>query len=84
MKKFRLLALRKVLSEHTYQDRMSYIYSKLTGNQDTQLLPSVYVFTYVKNEEDFSQVYKQFEKQSFKYKKLIVVTPLKSKLTMNK
>ncbi len=75
MKKFRLLALRKVMSEHTYQDRLAYIYSKLAGIEKQQILPTVCVFSYVKSQIDFDIIYEHYQRQAYAYKKLLIVYP---------
>jgi len=75
LKKFKLLALRKVLSEHTYQDRLAYIYSKLSNAKLESLLPVVHVFSYVKTMEEFESLYEQYDRQGYSNKKLQVLIP---------
>ncbi|MFK0312798.1 glycosyltransferase [Pseudomonas sp. NPDC090233] len=39
--KLRLAALRKVMQEHTYTQRLDYVLSKVTGNNETRRLPQI-------------------------------------------
>lgn len=39
--KLRLAALRKVMQEHTYTQRLDYVLSKVTGNSETRRLPQI-------------------------------------------
>ncbi len=73
MKQFRLLALRKVLMEHTYQDRVNYIYSKLSNTAPLTLLPAITVLSYVKSPEAFERILASFNCQSYAHKSLTIV-----------
>ena len=77
LKKHRLLALRKVLKEHTYAQRLSYIVSKIQNTQVESNLPSIGILSYAKNKELFFQILENFKKQTYKDKKLYVVIPNK-------
>lgn len=72
MKRFRLKALRKVMSEHTYQDRLAYIYSKLSGESLGELLPKVAIYSYVKNQEQLDVVIGHVNRQDYKNIKLFI------------
>ncbi|MDH1845591.1 glycosyltransferase [Aeromonas caviae] len=73
LKQFRLQALRKIMSEHTYQDRMNYIHSKLSGTEVLPVLPSIKVFAYVKNSAALESLVHSFERQAYSHKSLTLV-----------
>lgn len=73
LKKFRLMALRKVLTEHTYQDRLNYIYSKLANAEPLQLLPDIVVLSYVKTLGALESVLGSFQRQHYAHRSLTVV-----------
>ncbi|WP_252180280.1 glycosyltransferase [Endozoicomonas sp. 4G] len=73
LKQFRLLALRKVLMEHTYQDRVNYIYSKLSNTAPLTLLPAITVLSYVKTPETFKRLLASFNRQSYAHKSLTII-----------
>lgn len=73
LKKFRLAALRKVLTEHTYQDRLNYIYSKLANAEPLKLLPDIVVLSYVKTNAALESVLASFQRQHYAHKLLTVV-----------
>ena len=77
LRKHRLLALRKVLKDHTYAQRLSYIVSKIQNTKVGTNLPAIGILAYARNKEAFFQIIKSFEKQTFKDKKLYVVIPNK-------
>ncbi|EGO0810143.1 glycosyltransferase, partial [Campylobacter lari] len=70
--KIKLLALRKVMSEHTYKDRLNFIssvvFDSVLGQKD-----NVYIFSDVKNQHEYDIVYSIFEYQSLKNKILIII-----------
>lgn len=75
-RKVRILGLRKVMSEHTYQDRLRYITTKALGYSWGQSsLPPVVVVSYVNNSETALTVFKQYRKQRFVNKRLLLITP---------
>jgi glycosyltransferase involved in cell wall biosynthesis/spore maturation protein CgeB len=75
-RKVRLLGLRKVMSEHTYQDRLRYITTKALGYSWGQSsLPPVVVVSYVNNSEVALTVFKKYRKQRFVNKRLLLITP---------
>lgn len=76
LKLFRLAGLRKVMLEHTYQDRLAYIYSKLSNNDRLKLLPEVVVISYAKNTVEFDAVVASFNKQEYPHKKLLIVATI--------
>lgn len=72
--KFKLLGLRKVLSEHTYEDRMEYILSKLkVGVRKNKY--KVAIVAKVETKQDFEQVVKMFNEQDHHDKLLFIFNP---------
>ncbi|MBD3843679.1 MAG: glycosyltransferase family 1 protein, partial [Campylobacterales bacterium] len=77
LKKFRLLALRKVLSEHTYTNRLAYIVSKITNTAIENTLPNIAVVVYCKTKKQLDDIEKQYKSQSYAQRILYVVAPKK-------
>jgi glycosyltransferase involved in cell wall biosynthesis len=75
LRKHKLLALRKVMSEHTYQDRFAYIVSKVQGHQVSSWHPHVVVVGYAKGDAQFKSIVANFKRQVFDNKKLYIVVP---------
>lgn len=71
--KFRLQGLRKVMQEHTYQDRLNYIVNKVFMNPLELVQPTVGVFVSANTDEEITRAVKQFEKQQYESKHLFVV-----------
>lgn len=74
-RKLRLLGLRKVMLEHTYAQRLSYIVSKLTRQTYQQILLPVIIFAKVNNAVEMKRVTQQFSDQEYKNKRLFIVAP---------
>lgn len=70
IRKYRLKGLRKVLSEHLYEDRLSYIVEKVFGKNIKSSLPQIAVFSDAPTEESKEYVIKAFERQTYKNKSL--------------
>ena len=70
----KLLGLRKVFSQHTYQNRLEYIVNKLSLNFDDSKRSSVLVTSLVKNESEALSVIEDFSNQLFKSKNLILIS----------
>ena len=78
LEKQTLLALRKVMSEHTYEDRMNYIKEKIWGNSILQdSTKNVAIIAVPTDELDIEQIKRSFDSQTHKNKKLIIVTDIK-------
>ncbi|NQW93709.1 MAG: glycosyltransferase, partial [Polaromonas sp.] len=75
MRKFRLAGLRKVMMNHTYQDRLAYVVSKVTGKPYANLLPGVVVTAYAKNQQQFDCLLGSFNRQSYADRRIVVVVP---------
>ncbi|MCF1432202.1 MAG: glycosyltransferase, partial [Shewanella sp.] len=73
LKQFRLQALRKIMSEHTYQDRVNYIHSKLAGSELLPVMPRIRVFGYVKSAEALQQLIQAFNRQNYAQKALTLI-----------
>lgn len=75
MRKLRLAALRKVMHEHTYQDRLAYVISKVSKEQLPSLLPQIIVIGYAKDQLQADRILQSFSRQRYESKTLVLVTP---------
>ena len=71
-RKLRLLGLRKVMSEHTYADRLSFILSKINNKTFAKAQPLVYLYGVAKNKVELDHIVQAFRKQKYKNKKLLL------------
>lgn len=72
--KFRLLGLRKVMLEHTYEQRLNYILSKALPTHDVKpYLPDVSIISVVRNDVEVKKAIDQFELQQYQNKTLILI-----------
>lgn len=62
--KLRLAALRKVMLEHTYEQRLNYIVAKVSGAQVANPLPEVAVLGYARTEESAQAILANFQRQT--------------------
>ncbi|MCI1930357.1 MAG: glycosyltransferase [Clostridia bacterium] len=76
MRKYRLLGLRKVLSENLYEDRLSYIVERVFDKNIKRKLPEVTVLSYVENSDEAENVLYAFKNQKYVNKKLILITDM--------
>lgn len=74
VKLLRLQALRKIMTEHTYQDRLAYIYSKVSNSEQQSLLPDVTVTAYARTIEECVVLIQHFSRQQYANKNLTIVT----------
>lgn len=74
VKLLRLQALRKVMMEHTYQDRLAYVYSKVSNCEPESLLPQVTVIGYARSIEECVTLIQSFTRQHYENKTLTIVT----------
>lgn len=72
--KFRLLALRKVLSEHLMEDRLDYIVQKVFGRSLKPGLPEIVVYSHVKNQQEADRIITLFSSQNYDAKKLLLIS----------
>ncbi|WP_411644682.1 glycosyltransferase family protein [Aeromonas sanarellii] len=75
VKQLRLMALRKVMLEHTYQDRLAYIYSKVSSTPQESMLSAVCVTAYARSIEECVTLMQHFTRQEYENKRLVIVTP---------
>jgi glycosyltransferase involved in cell wall biosynthesis len=74
LKKHKLIALRKVLSEHTYQNRLEYLVSKVFNKKVENSSPLICMICFAKDETAFTQCLKNFDKQMYQNKNLLIVS----------
>ena len=74
VKQLRLMALRKIMLEHTYQDRLAYIYSKVSNTPLESMLPAICVTAYARSIEEYANLMQHFARQEYGNKRLVVVT----------
>ena len=70
----KLLGIRKVFSEHTYEDRLRYVVNKVSINFNQAQRRCVLAVSLVKDKIEAQNVIDNFYKQVFAYKKLIIIT----------
>ena len=73
-RKLRLAALRKVMQEHTYEHRMAYIVSKITGHTQNIPLPTIVVFAFVNTDTELDNILYYYQQQRYVHRRLLVVT----------
>lgn len=71
-RKHRLLGLRKVLKEHTYQHRLDYVLQKVFCCTPLLLSPEVVVLAKVESAEELSRVLGNFHRQTWPRKRLVI------------
>src|SRR5690606_33208843 len=74
-RKLRLLGLRKVMTEHTYAQRLAYIRAKLTGRPFVINQPLVVLTAVVQDDQQKQHVLESFRRQQYQNKRLYFVTP---------
>ena len=74
-RKLRLAALRKVMFEHTYQDRLAYVISKVSEETLPSLLPQIIVIAHAKDQAQADCLLRAFERQHYQAKMLVLVVP---------
>ncbi|QOL27279.1 glycosyltransferase [Thalassotalea sp. LPB0316] len=72
-KKYRLLGLRKVMLEHTYAHRLSFIASVLSDKEYKSHSPNLLVLASVKNGNELENVIENFGRQSFVNQSLVIL-----------
>lgn len=72
-RKFRLLGLRKVLSEHTYSHRLVFILSKIIKEKLSLPQPKVAIIARVQSQDGYARLLSNYENQQYKNKILYVV-----------
>lgn len=75
-RKLRLAALRKVMAEHTYQDRLAYVVVKaLNDLRLEELLPPVVVVCYANDQLKVQRLLHLYREQKYSRKRLLMVVP---------
>jgi glycosyltransferase involved in cell wall biosynthesis/spore maturation protein CgeB/predicted nucleic acid-binding Zn-ribbon protein len=72
-RKFRLAALRKVMREHTYGQRLAYVVSKVSGKAIKQSLPHIAVLAYAANQRELDGIQANYQRQRYVNSLLYVV-----------
>lgn len=72
-RKFRLLGLRKVMTEHTYADRLFYIRSKLSGDTQSSARPLIVLFSVAETPEEYASLVQSFNRQRYPNKRLVLL-----------
>lgn len=71
----RLSGLRKVMTEHTYQDRLAYVATKLfSGSTPPQLTPTIAVIASPSSDGERAAVVAAFERQTYPHKRLVIIS----------
>jgi glycosyltransferase involved in cell wall biosynthesis len=72
-RKLRLAALRKVMSEHTYTQRLAYVVSKVSGKAIDQSLPHIAVLAYAGSHIELKSIQTQYQRQRYANTSLYIV-----------
>jgi len=72
--KLRLAALRKVMQEHTYTQRLEYVMSKVTGTAKAQRLPEIVVIGEAQDREQFDLLRANLDRQTYSQVRMIVIS----------
>lgn len=71
-RKYRLLGLRKVLSQHLYEDRLDYIVQKVYGRSLKCPLPHITVFACARSEEEKNRLLAAYKAQNYENKTMLL------------
>ena len=83
LRKIRLAGLRKILTEHTYEHRLSYIASKTSGATISPKMPKIVVLAMAKSADELKDIVACFSHQSYSNAELKVVLNGSFKNTSN-
>jgi len=72
-RKKRLLGLRRILLEHTAEDRLNYLAGKIFNRDYGNKFPSILLVAAAKNDQELFSILDSFKNQSYPEKRLIVV-----------
>ncbi|MRT21307.1 glycosyltransferase, partial [Comamonas sp. CAH-2] len=72
-RKLRLAALRKVMQEHTYAQRMAYVVSKATGQGTLNTLPHIAVIALATTKAELDSILVHYQQQRHAHRSLLVV-----------
>jgi len=72
-RKLRLAALRKVMTEHTYRDRLAYVAERALGVPRRDALPQVAVIAAIGDDDQLRAVLSAYRRQRYPHKSLVLV-----------
>ena len=72
-KKIKLLALRKVLLEHTAENRFAYLASKVYHQKIEMSLPYISMVAYAKDKNALNAIIETYQRQTYSHKYLTIV-----------
>jgi spore maturation protein CgeB/glycosyltransferase involved in cell wall biosynthesis/ubiquinone/menaquinone biosynthesis C-methylase UbiE len=75
-RRFRLLGLRKVLREHTYEARLRFIVDQVWGRPFSDSNPKICVVSVARTRDDALEALRQFDRQSWPEKRLLLVSDI--------
>ncbi|WP_372028586.1 glycosyltransferase [Pseudomonas kurunegalensis] len=72
--KLKLAALRKVMQEHTYTQRLEYVLSKVTGTAKAQRLPEIVVVGEAQDRQQFDMLRAHLNRQTYSQVRMVIIT----------
>ncbi|HDS1694497.1 TPA: glycosyltransferase [Pseudomonas putida] len=72
--KLKLAALRKVMQEHTYTQRLEYVLSKVTGTVKAQRLPEIVVVAEAQDRQQFDMLRAHLNRQTYSQVRMVIIT----------
>ncbi|WP_235200442.1 glycosyltransferase [Pseudomonas monteilii] len=72
--KLRLAALRKVMQEHTYTQRLEYVMSKVTGTAKAQRLPEIVVIGEARDRQQFDMLRAHLDRQTYSQVRMVIIS----------
>ncbi|RCL29141.1 methyltransferase type 12 [Pseudomonas sp. AFG_SD02_1510_Pfu_092] len=72
--KLKLAALRKVMQEHTYTQRLEYVLSKVTGTVTAQRLPEIVVVCEAQDRQQFDMLRAHLNRQAYSQVRMVIIT----------
>ena len=72
--KLKLAALRKVMQEHTYTQRLEYVLSKVTGTSKAQRLPEIVVVCEAQDRQQFDMLRAHLNRQTYSQVRMVIIT----------
>ncbi|MFV3288168.1 methyltransferase domain-containing protein [Pseudomonas sp. NY11955] len=72
--KLRLAALRKVMQEHTYTQRLEYVMSKVTGSAKAQRLPEIVVIGEAQDRQQFDMLRAHLDRQTYSQVRMVIIS----------
>ncbi|WP_200627011.1 glycosyltransferase family protein [Pseudomonas sp. LAM2023] len=72
--KLKLAALRKVMQEHTYTQRLDYVLSKVTGTVKAQHLPEIVVVCEAQDRQQFDMLRAHLNRQTYSHVRMVIIS----------